>query len=87
MLNIKTAVTRYPTINYVSPFSNDEIYEGKRCHLNHWRRTPEAEAARQALIELHTSPKKRNMSNSKFRINVQGTIEEDLTLNKIEYNT
>ena len=46
MLSIKTAVTRYPTINYVSPFSNDEIFEGKRCHLNHWRRTPEAEAAR-----------------------------------------
>ena len=31
VFNIKTAVTRYPTINYVSPFTNDEIYEGKRC--------------------------------------------------------
>jgi hypothetical protein len=88
MLSIKTAVSRYPTINYVSPFSNDEIYEGKRCHLNHWRRTPEAEAARQALIEVHTSPKKRNNSKGKFSLNIHGTIEEEPnTHNTIDSNT
>jgi|LauGreDrversion4_2_1035121.scaffolds.fasta_scaffold149517_2 hypothetical protein len=38
LINIKTAVTRYPTINYISPFSNDEIYQGKKCHLNRQRR-------------------------------------------------
>jgi hypothetical protein len=45
--------------------------------LNHWRRTPEAEAARQALIETHTSPKKRNTSKGKFSLNIHGTIEEE----------
>ena len=39
LINVKTAVTRYPTINYISPFSNDEIFEGKRCKMNRWRRT------------------------------------------------
>jgi hypothetical protein len=86
MLRIKTAVTRYPTINYVSPFSNDEIYEGKRCQLNHWRRTPEAEAARQALIETHTSPKKRNTSKGKFSLNIHGTIEEEQAHQTIDSN-
>jgi len=47
LINVKTAVTRYPTINYVSPFSNDEIYEGKRCLMNHWRRNQQAELVRQ----------------------------------------
>jgi len=46
LINIKTAVTRYPTINYISPFSNDEIYEGKRCLMNHWRRNQQAEFVR-----------------------------------------
>ena len=49
LLHIKTAVTRYPTINAVSPFSNEEIMEGKRCLLNHYKRTPEAEANRRRL--------------------------------------
>ena len=46
LLQIKTAVTRYPTINYVQPFTNEEIMEGKKCLLNHMKRTPQAEAAR-----------------------------------------
>jgi len=46
LLQIKTAITRYPTINYVQPFTNDEIMEGKKCLLNHHRRTEEAEKMR-----------------------------------------
>jgi len=58
----------------VSPFSSDEIHEGKKCHLNHWRRTPEAEATRQALIESHINPKK---SKAKFGISLHDSIEEE----------
>jgi len=39
LLQIKTAVTRYPTINYIQPFTNEEIMEGKKCKLNHMKRT------------------------------------------------
>ena len=39
LLQIKTAVTRYPTINYIQPFTNEEIMEGKKCLLNHMKRT------------------------------------------------
>ena len=46
LLQIKTAITRYPTINYVQPFTNEEIMEGKKCLLNHMRRTEEAEKMR-----------------------------------------
>jgi hypothetical protein len=62
----------------VSPFSNDEIYEGKRCLLNHWRRTPVAELARQQLIERTASPKKRTGgTHTKFNLNVHSTHDPD----------
>jgi hypothetical protein len=65
LVQIKTAVTRYPAINCVSPFTNEEILEGKRCLLNHYKRTPEAEANRRRLIAHSISPPKR-----KKRLNV-----------------
>lgn len=40
LIQVKTAVTRYPAINCISPFTNEEILEGKRCLLNHYKRTP-----------------------------------------------
>ena len=40
LLKVKTSVGGYPVMNYVSPFTNDEISTGKRCHLNGWRRPP-----------------------------------------------
>ena len=43
MIKIKTSVGKYPTMNYMSLFSNDEIYEGKKCLLNRMRRMPEPE--------------------------------------------
>ena len=64
LLQIKTAVTRYPTINYIQPFTNEEIMEGKKCLLNHMKRTEQAELMRQLQIEMSTT-KKRNRSNSK----------------------
>lgn len=67
---MKTAVTRYPTINYISPLSNDEIQEGKRCLLNHLRRSHEAEAVRQQVIERTASPKKKNQTGTKFNLNL-----------------
>ena len=75
LINVKTAVTRYPTINYISPFSNDEIYEGKRCHMNHWRRNQQAELHRQQVIERTASPKKRQNAtqSSKFGLSLHQT--------------
>ena len=66
LLQLKTAVTRYPTINYVQPFTNEEIMVGKKCLLNHLRRTPEAEQARQAAIEISSAKKRRVASKSRF---------------------
>jgi hypothetical protein len=34
MVKIKTAVGRYPVMNYLSQFTADEIHEAKRCLLN-----------------------------------------------------
>lgn len=59
-MQIKTAVTRYPTINVISPFTNEEILEGKRCLLNHYKRTPEAEMNRRRLLQHAISPSKRH---------------------------
>ena len=72
LLQIKTAVTRYPTINYIQPFTNEEIMEGKKCLLNHMKRTQKAEAVRQHMIEMSTA-KKRHLSGSKqkFSLNVR----------------
>lgn len=44
LIKIKTSVGRYPVMNYLSLFTNDEINEGKKCQLNHLRRPPEVEA-------------------------------------------
>ena len=43
LLKIKTSVGRYPVMNYLSTFTNDEVTEGKRCLLNRMRRPPEVE--------------------------------------------
>lgn len=67
LLQIKTAITRYPTINYVQPFTNEEIMEGKKCLLNHMRRTEEAEKMRQARIEISSAKKgRRTTSKNRF---------------------
>ena len=73
LLQIKTAVTRYPTINYIQPFTNEEIMEGKKCLLNHMKRSEAAEVTRKNLIEMSTT-KKRHRSNSKqgrFALNIE----------------
>ena len=97
LLQIKTAITRYPTINYVSPFTYDEIMEGKRCLLNHYKRTPEAEATRRRNIQLSVSPSKKKKSKLNLTMhNVDddntsmmnatkanlGVTEEDMQFNK-----
>jgi len=73
LLQVKTAVKGYPTINYVSKLSSDEIYQGKRCLMNHWRRTPESESARQLMIERQFSIKKRRKTG-KFALNVLDAV-------------
>ena len=46
---------------------------GKKCLLNHTRRTAEAEKARQAQIEISSTKKKRAPSKSRFTLNVKET--------------
>ena len=65
----------------MQPFTNDEIMEGKKCLLNHMRRTKEAEAARQFQIEM-TSAKKRKtkqslLAGNRFSLNVQNAANAE----------
>jgi hypothetical protein len=39
-VKIKTSIGKHPVIDYLSTFTNDEITEGKKHLLNHWRRDP-----------------------------------------------
>ena len=50
---------RYPTINYVSPFSQEEIMSGKRCLKNHFKRPPEVEQVLKTNFEQQTATKTR----------------------------
>jgi len=43
MIKIKTSVGKYPVMNYMSNFTNDEIHEAKKCLLNKLRRPIEVE--------------------------------------------
>jgi hypothetical protein len=45
-------VGKYPVMNYLSQFTNDEIQEGKRCLLNHIRRAPEPEKFPESPMSL-----------------------------------
>mmetsp|Transcript_25097 Transcript_25097/g.17756 ORF Transcript_25097/g.17756 Transcript_25097/m.17756 type:complete len:199 (+) Transcript_25097:1465-2061(+) len=70
LLKIKTAVCRYPIINYISPFSNDEIQEGKRCLLNHFRRPPESTYMARSLSLLSHRKASRDPKSPDFKLNV-----------------
>jgi hypothetical protein len=39
-VKIKTSIGKHPVINYLSTFTNDEILEGKKYLINHWRKDP-----------------------------------------------
>ena len=39
-VKIKTSIGKYPVINYLSIFTNDEIIEVKKYFINRWRRDP-----------------------------------------------
>ena len=73
-------MTRYPTINYIQPFTNDEIMAGKKCILNHMRRTEEAERARQHHIEISSAKKRRVTSKSRFQLNVKDATNATMQL-------
>ena len=66
LIKIKTSVGRYPVMNYLSAFTNDEITEAKKCLLNHMRRPPEPEPIIQSPMKTehkgHSGP---------FTLNVQ----------------
>ena len=66
LVKIKTSVGRYPVMNYLSAFTNDEITEGKKCILNHMRRPLEAEMPLPSPT-THT----KGVTGGKFTLNVQ----------------
>jgi hypothetical protein len=39
-VKIKTSIGKHPVVDYLSTFTNDEVMEGKKHLLNHWRRDP-----------------------------------------------
>jgi len=49
--------------------------EGKKCLLNHMRRTEEAEKMRQTRIEISSAKKGRRVtSKNRFQLNVKETM-------------
>jgi len=56
-VKIKTSIGKHPVINYLAMFTNDEIQEGKKHLLNHWRRDPNKK-------ELPLSPTRKAGANA-----------------------
>jgi len=54
-------VGHYPVLTYLSPFTTDEIQEGKRCLLNNWRRPPDAPRSPMRF---------KDSENKEFQLNV-----------------
>ena len=71
LVKIKTSAGRYPVINYISQFTADEIYEGKKCLLNQLRR-PHGLAANSSPF---ASPEKRRGRKANFSLNIHATDE------------
>lgn len=55
LIKIKTSVGKYPVMNYVPPFTGDEIQEGKKCLLNGWRRPPQIAPLPQPIKGKHAN--------------------------------
>lgn len=53
----------------MSPFTNDEIHDGKKCKLNHIRRPPELE--RSPSLISPNKVEKHHGTAGKFTLNVQ----------------
>ncbi len=67
MVKIKTAVGRYPVMNYLSQFTADEIHEAKRCLLNQMKRPIGA-----PISPFHSPMKQhRGKHAGNFSLNVQ----------------
>lgn len=67
-VKIKTSIGKHPVINYLSTFTNDEILEGKKHLINHWRRDPSKPLN---LPFRSPSPVKRaNGDHSKFKLEI-----------------
>lgn len=68
LIKIKTSAGRYPVMNYMSAFTNDEIHEAKRCMLNHMRRPFEAEIQMPSPLK---SEHHKTSHTGPFTLNVQ----------------
>lgn len=75
LVKIKTSIGKHPVINYLSPFTNDEVVEAKKHLINHWRRDPSKPTVR-AL-----SPSKKP-GQPQFKIDLTEAKDEDPTAEK-----
>jgi hypothetical protein len=68
LVKIKTSVGRFPSINYISQFTADEIHEAKKCLLNLLKRP----LGTFAPGSPYASPdKKRGKAGGAFALNIQ----------------
>lgn len=73
LVKIKTSVGRYPSINYISLFTADEIHEAKKCLLNLLKRP----IGTYAPGSPYASPdKKRGKQGGAFALNIQTASQE-----------
>lgn len=74
-MKIKTSIGKHPVINYLSTFTNDEILEGKKYLINHWRRDPTKPAS---LPYKSPSPIKRGYGEqAKFKLDINDGNQND----------
>lgn len=66
LIKIKSAVGRYPAINYISQFTTDEIHEAKKCLLNMLKRP----IGSVAPGSPYASPEKKRGRKGSFALNV-----------------
>lgn len=79
MLKIKSAIGNYPVMNIISPFTNDQILQGKKCKLNEWRYPPDVDKWDQDKLATLTRGKRGQESPSKL-----GGNEFSLNIDKVE---
>jgi hypothetical protein len=74
-VKLKTSIGKHPVINYLSTFTNDEIMDGKKHLLNHWRRDP----SKPAVVPLRgvspSTAKKGDAGRFKIDIADVGSVE------------
>lgn len=75
-VKLKTSIGKHPVINYLSTFTNDEIIEGKKHLLNHWRRDPTKPVVQPYRGSSPSTAKKGDAGRFKIDIADVGSAEQ-----------